>query len=58
MKKELVDQFIELLKRSFEVKPKKLDPEWRAIHASANVLLVRYDLYVKARKKRARNCWI
>lgn len=51
MKKKVIRQFIELFEKSFERKPKKLDAEWRAIHASANVLFVRYALYAKARKK-------
>ncbi|MDZ4821425.1 MAG: hypothetical protein SGJ20_20880 [Planctomycetota bacterium] len=52
MKKKVMNQFLDLYKKSLEVKPKKLDAEWRAIHASINVLLVRYHLYVKARKKK------
>ncbi|WP_155367791.1 hypothetical protein [Gimesia maris] len=54
MKKKIIRQFIEIFEKSFEFKPKKLDAEWRAIHASANVLMVRYNLYVKPGKKRTR----
>jgi hypothetical protein len=54
MKKEMVDQFLEIFKKSLEVKEKKLDAVWRSIHASANVLFVQYKLYVKARKKKGK----
>ncbi|EDL61468.1 hypothetical protein PM8797T_13228 [Gimesia maris DSM 8797] len=54
VKKKIIRQFIEIFEKSFEFKPKKLDAEWRAIHASANVLMVRYNLYVKPGKKRTR----
>ena len=55
MKKKIIRQFIEIFEKSFKFKPKKLDAEWRAIHASANVLMVRYNLYVKARKKKKKS---
>jgi len=55
VKKKVIRQFIELFEKSFEYNPKKLDAEWRAILASANVLLVPYDLYVKARKKKGKS---
>jgi hypothetical protein len=55
MKKKVIKESLELLERSYKVKAKSLDAEWRAIHASANVLMIRYALYVKVRKKKGKN---
>ena len=52
MKKKAEDQFLEIFKRSLDKQPKKLEAEWREFQAGVNMLLVRYHLYVKARKKR------
>jgi hypothetical protein len=54
MNKKVFKEFLALLERSYKVKPKTLDAEWRAIHASADVLIVRYTLYVKVRKKKGK----